>query len=68
MIANDQELAVSQQRIRQFQDLLLALRQHETVENYAVMANAYLLEVDKMNEEVRTYLARPLMGQASAAH
>ena len=59
MIANDQELAVTQQRIRQFQDLLLRLRQSETAENYVLMANAYLLEIDKMNEEVRHYLASP---------
>jgi hypothetical protein len=68
MIAHDQELAVTQPRIRQLQELSLAPRQRETVENYTAMANAYLLEIDKMNEEVHTYLARPLMGQASTAH
>ena len=61
MIGNAQEWAVTQQRIRQFHELLLRLRQSETVENYALMATAYLLELDKMNEEIRSYLARPLM-------
>ena len=61
VITNDQEWAVTQQRIRQFHELLLRLRQSETVENYALMATAYLLELDKMNEEMRSYLARPLM-------
>ncbi len=61
VITNDQEWAVTQQRIRQFHELLLRLRQSETVENYALMATAYLLELDKMNEEIRSYLARPLM-------
>jgi len=42
------------------QQLLLQLRQHECAENYALMATAYLLELDKMNEDVRTYLARPV--------
>ena len=60
VIQNDHELAVTQQRIHQFQQLLLQLRQHERAENYALMATAYLLELDKMNEDVRTYLARPL--------
>ena len=60
MIQNDHELAVTQQRIQQFQTLLLQLRQHESAENYALMATAYLLELDKMNEEIRAYLARPL--------
>ena len=58
---NDQELAVTQQRIQQFQALLLQLRYRESAENYALMATAYLLELDKMNEEIRSYLARPLM-------
>jgi len=60
VIQNDHELAVTQQRIHQFQQLLLQLRQHERAENYALMATAYLLELDQMNEDVRTYLARPL--------
>jgi hypothetical protein len=42
---NDHELAVTQQRIQQFQTLLLQLRQHERAENYALMATAYLVRV-----------------------
>ena len=61
VITNDQEWVVTQQRIRQFHELLLQLRRSETAENYALMATAYLLELDKMNEEIRSYLARPLM-------
>jgi hypothetical protein len=64
MIRNDQELAVTQQRLRQFHDLLLRLRQCETTENYTAMASAYLLEIDKMNEEIRRYLASPPAQQA----
>jgi len=60
VIQNDHELAVTQQRIHQFQTLLQQLRQHESAENYALLAIAYLLELDKMNEDIRTYLARPL--------
>ena len=59
VITNDQEFAVTQQQIRQFHELLLRLRQCETAENYAPMAIAYLLELDKMNEEIRSYLASP---------
>ena len=59
VITNDQELAVTQHRIRQFHELLLRLRQCETAENYALMAVAYLLELDKMHEEIRSYLASP---------
>ena len=59
VITNDRELAVTQQRIQQFHELLLRLRQCETAENYVLMAIAYLLELDKMNEEIRSYLASP---------
>lgn len=68
MIMHDQELTVTQQRIRQFQDLLLRLRQGETAEHYALMAHAYLLEIDKMNEEIRGYLATPPRPQPEAVH
>ena len=68
MIMNDQELAVTRQRIQQFQDLLIRLRQCETAQNYVAMASAYLLEIDKMNEEVRGYLASPPTEQAEAVH
>ena len=68
MIMSDQELAVTRQRIQQFQDLLIRLRQCETAENYAAMASAYLLEIDKMNEEVRCYLANPPPEEAEAVH
>ena len=66
MIMNDQELAVTRQRIQQFQDLLIRLRQRETAQNYAAMASSYLLEIDKMNEKVRGYLASPPMEQTGA--
>ena len=55
MIMDDQELAVTQQRIRLLQDLLLKLRRSETAENYAAMSSAYLLDIDRMNE------GRPLL-------
>ena len=66
MIMNDQELAVTQQRIRRLQDLLLTLHRSETAENYAAMSSAYLLDIDRMNEEVRCYLASLPTEQAEA--
>ena len=66
MIMDDQELAVTQQRIRRLQDLLLKLRRSETAENYAAMSSAYLLDIDRMNEEVRCYLASLPTEQAEA--
>jgi len=55
MIADDRQLEVTRRRIREFQDLLVRLRRSESAENYAAQAPAYLLEIDKMNEEVRQY-------------
>jgi hypothetical protein len=66
MIMDDRELAVTQQRIRRLQDLLLKLRRSETADNYAVMSSAYLLDIDRMNEEVRCYLTRLPAEQAEA--
>ncbi len=66
MITNDQELTVTQQRVVQFQDLLRQLRQHESPENYVLMASAYLLDIDKMNEDIRCYLAHPPTPQPTA--
>jgi hypothetical protein len=66
MIMDDQELEVTQQRIRRLQDLLLKLRRSETAENYAAMSSAYLLDIDRMNEEVRGYLASLPAEQAEA--
>ena len=66
MIMDDQELAVTQQRIRRLQDLLLKLRRSETAENYAAMSSAYLLDIDRMNEEVRCYLVSLPAEQAEA--
>jgi len=66
MIMDDQELAVTQQRIRRLQDLLLKLRRSETAENYAAMSSAYLLDIDRMNEEVRFYLVSLPAEQAEA--
>ena len=66
MIVDDQELAVTQQRIRRLQDLLLKLRRSETAENSAAMSSAYLLDIDRMNEEVRCYLASLPTEQAEA--
>jgi hypothetical protein len=67
MIMNDQEFAVTRQRIQQFQDLLIRSRQCETAKNYAAMVSVYLLEIDMMNEELRCVLANS-PEQAEAVH
>jgi hypothetical protein len=58
MIKNDQELATTLERIDRFQKQLIHLRKVETNPvNYRLSASGFLAEVDRMQLEVREYLA-----------
>ena len=57
MIANDQGLSASLERIRHLQDQVTHLRQVETnPANYHLSAAGFLAEIDRMQLEVREYL------------
>ena len=57
MIANDQELKVTLDRIARFQQQVRYLRQVETnPTNYHGAASGFLAEIDRMQLEVREYL------------
>jgi hypothetical protein len=57
MIANDQELETTLDRIRRFQDQVVHLRRVETnPQNYRLSASGFLAEIDRMQLEVREYL------------
>lgn len=58
MIQNEQELEVTRQRIKAFQDALLALRQNQSPTNYAQVAKNFLYEIKQMETEVHEYLQR----------
>ena len=58
MIANDEELRVTLERIARFQKQLAHLRQVEkSPANYRASASGFLAEVDRMQLEVREYLS-----------
>jgi hypothetical protein len=58
MIANDQVLEATLERIRRFQDQVAHLRRVETnPEDYRLAASGYLAEIDRMQLEVREYLS-----------
>lgn len=58
MIANDQELKVTLDRIAQFQKQVARLRETESnPANYRASAAGYLAEIDRMQLEVREYLS-----------
>lgn len=57
MIKNDQELQVTQDRIRFFQQQVAQLRkEEENPANYRLAAGGFLAEIDRMHLEVREYL------------
>jgi hypothetical protein len=58
MITNDQELAATLERIQHFQTQVARLRKVETNPlTYRLSASGFLAEIDRMQLEVRDYLA-----------
>ena len=58
MIASDQELEATLERIRQFQAQVRHLRKMETnPTNYRLSASGFIAEIDKMQLEVREYVS-----------
>ncbi len=58
MIANDEELKVTLERIADFQAQVAHLRTVETnPRNYHLSASGFLAEIDRMQLEVREYLS-----------
>ena len=61
MIANDQELKVTQERIAHLQGWLAQIRQSTRPEEFETVASGYRLEIERMQAEVLEYLLRPLL-------
>jgi hypothetical protein len=60
MIQNDNELQVMMERIRRIQNQLSTLRKAETnPTNYRLSSSGFIAELDRMQLEVREYLASP---------
>jgi hypothetical protein len=59
MIQNDQELAVTRERISYFLDLLLRLRASSRPQELALVSGGYRAEVERMQREVLDYLTQP---------
>ncbi len=58
MIANDEELEATLERIRHFQRQVAHLRKVETNPvNYRLSASGFLAEIDRMQLEVREFLS-----------
>ena len=60
MIANDQELQVTRERITRLQQWLMQIRQTARPEEFEAVSSGYRLEIERMQAEVLEYLLRPL--------
>ena len=68
MIANDQELQTTLQRIAWFQNQVAHLRKTESnPANYRAAVSGFLAEIDRMQLEVREYLSFLPMERVGAA-
>lgn len=59
MIQNDQELAVTRERIAYFLDLLARLRVSSRPEELPLVTSGYRAEVERMQREMLEYLTQP---------
>jgi hypothetical protein len=59
MIHNDQELAVTRERVAHVLDLLARLRISSRPEELALVTSGYRAEVERMQREVLDYLTQP---------
>ena len=68
MIANDQELQTTLERIAWFQNQVAHLRKTESnPANYRAAVSGFLAEIDRMQLEVREYLSFLPMERVGAA-
>jgi hypothetical protein len=58
MIANDRELAVTRERITQFERILERLRENARPEDWPAMSSGYRAEIERMQREILDYLTR----------
>jgi hypothetical protein len=57
MIQTDSELQEAQERILLFERILAEACRTYSPANYAAMAEGYLLEIEKLQAEIRAYLS-----------
>ncbi len=58
MIQSDEEMRAAQERILLFERMLAEARHTYSASNYQAMAQGYLLEIDRMQGEIRAYLSQ----------
>lgn len=62
MIRNDNELAVTRERLATFERMLEELRKTARAEEWSALSSGYRVEIERMQREILDYLARPVPG------
>ena len=64
MIQNDTEFQATQYRLTQFEKVVCGLRHELSPSAFAAGVQGYMLEIQRMREEIDEYLLRPLKASA----
>jgi hypothetical protein len=67
MIANEEDLKGTQERIDQFQKWLAQIRRTARPEEFEAVTSGYRLEIERMQAEVLDYLLQPASATSKAA-
>jgi len=63
MIQNDTEFQATQYRLAQLEKVVCGLRRELAPQVFADHVQGYMLEIQRMREEIDNYLLRPLTAQ-----
>ena len=62
MIGNDEELAVTRERVARFERLLEELRKTARPQEWSALSSGYRSEIERMQADILDYLVRPVPG------
>ncbi len=68
MIQNDTEFQATQYRLAQFEKVVRGLRDELSPEAFGACVQGYMLEIQRMREEIDAYLLRSLKASPPASH
>jgi len=68
MIQNDTEFQATQYRLAQFEKVVRGLRDELSPEAFSACVRGYMLEIQRMREEIDAYRLRSLKASPPASH
>lgn len=68
MIQNDTEFQATRYRLAQFENVVRGLRDELSPEMFGACVRGYMLEIQRMREEIDAYLLRSLKAPSPASH